>query len=48
MSAKKVISRDANGDVDKVCIDVQKNYTRFLTSFNTTFSALNYALDFGN
>ena len=24
MSAKKVILRDANGDVDKVCIEVKK------------------------
>ena len=24
MSARKVILRDANGDVDKVCIEVQK------------------------
>ena len=44
MSAKKVILRDATGDVDKVCIEVEKTsdnalrwktYTRFLTSFNT-------------
>ena len=43
MSAKKVILRDANWDVDKVCIVVQKTsdnagwrtYSRFLTSFNT-------------
>ena len=40
MSAKKVTLRDAKEDVDKVCIEVQKNlkqrrwktYTRFLTS----------------
>ena len=43
---KKVTTRDANEDVDKVCIEVQKNSDNFIQ--HKTFSALNYTQDFRN
>ena len=54
--AKKVSLRDANEDVDKVCIEVQKTSDNtggkptgaFSLNSTQTFSALCYAQDFGN
>ena len=50
----KVTLRDAKEDVDKVCIEVQKTSdntggkpTRCFSLQHKTFSALNYAQDFG-
>ena len=50
----KVTLRDAKEDVDKVCIEVQKTSdnaggkpTRNFSLQHKTFSALNYAQDFG-
>ena len=53
-SAKKVALRAAKEDVDKICIEVQKTSdnaggkpTRGFSLQHKTFSALNYAQDFG-
>ena len=57
MSAKKVILRDANGDVDilpvsryKKLLTTQVENLHAVSHFiqHKTFSALNYAQDFGN
>ena len=55
-SVKKVTTRDANEDVDKVCIEVQKILITQVENLHAishfiqhkTFSALNYAQDFRN
>ena len=54
-SAKKVTLTDAKEDVDKSCIEVQRNTsdnaggnpTRSFSLQHKTFSTLNYAQDFG-
>ena len=52
--AKKVTLRDEKEDLDKICIEVQKGSdnrggkaTRGFSLQHKTFSALNYAQDFG-
>ena len=54
-SAKKVTLRDAEEDIDKICIEVKKKTsdnagrkpTCGFSLQHKTFSALNYAQDFG-